>query len=77
MPTAPELDTVIACLALTLGRSFFLGTKGDWCSTFGYRTSLENVITKSQMIIYIWKKRASPCVVFADEAFNDSKNRSD
>ena len=23
MPTAPELDTVIACLALTLGRSFF------------------------------------------------------
>ena len=76
MPTAPELDTVIACLALTLGRSFFLGTKGDLLQYLRYRTSLENVITKSQKIIYIWKKELLH-VVFADEAFNDSKNRSD
>ena len=75
MPTAPELDTVIACLALSLGRSFFSELKGTGAVLrllYKFR-KCDNKIAEDNLYL----KKELLHSIFADEAFNDSKNRSD
>ena len=75
MPTAPELDTVIACPALKPGKKFFLGTKGDRGGTsvlYKFRKCDSKIAGDN---LYLKKELLHS--IFADEAFNDSKNRSD